>query len=128
MGLSYAVRFTGYLDEGLKYKVLDMCDVLVLPSLMEGCPAVILEAMRASKPVVATAVGGVTELVEDGITGILVPPRNAARMAEAIIQVLCDKGAAGRFGEEGNKRFKEKFTMKNMIAAHSGLYDRLMAE
>jgi glycosyltransferase involved in cell wall biosynthesis len=91
--------------------VLDAADVLVQPSRADAFPTAILEAMAASVPVVATDVGGIGELVRDGVTGTLVaaPPR-AAAFAAALAPVLEDRGLRRRLGSAGRERFEQEFT------------------
>jgi glycosyltransferase involved in cell wall biosynthesis len=79
-----AVRFAGFLDQDGVADTLRQADALVLPSFAEGVPVVLMEAMASGKPVIATQVGGVSELVEDGVSGHVVPPGDAASLAEAI--------------------------------------------
>ena len=78
--------------------VLDQLDVLVLPSWIEGLPVIVLEAMAHAKPVIATPVGGTAELVADGETGLLVPPRDPERLAEAIRSLAADPELRRRLG------------------------------
>ena len=82
-------------------------DVFALPSLFEGLPLAILEAMAAGRPVVATAVDGVPEIVEDGVTGFLVSPGDAGSLGRALVRLLQDPAAASRFGEAGRLRAQE---------------------
>ncbi|MCC7321191.1 MAG: glycosyltransferase family 4 protein [Rubellimicrobium sp.] len=95
LGLGDALRFTGYRDADFVAGALAEADVLVLPSFAEGVPVVLMEAMAARLPVVATRVGGVTELVEDGVSGHLVAPGNAALLARAILAALDAPSAMG---------------------------------
>lgn len=85
------VIFTGYIDQEFKKKMFAMCDLFVLPSLLEGCPLSILEALAAGKPIVSINVGGIPELVKQHRNGILVKPKNPEQLAEAIISILLNK-------------------------------------
>ena len=97
-GLSERVVFTGQVsDVGLYYAT---ADVFALPSQSEGSPNVVLEAMAAKLPIVATAVGGVPEILEDSETALLVPVNNPVAMAEAIARVLTETELAERIDEE----------------------------
>lgn len=125
-GIGTATVFTGCIADDEKDSILSLCDMMVLPSLSEGCPLVILEAMRVSRPVVATGVGGVEELLQDKKTGILVPPRDPGKMADAIITLLSDKGGAKRLGEEGRRVFTERFTVSKMVRSYDELYARIL--
>jgi glycosyltransferase involved in cell wall biosynthesis len=102
IGLKDRITFKGYQNQSEVAKALSRTDLLVLPSFAEGVPVVLMEAMASGKPVVATQVGGVSELVEAGRTGHLVPPGDAQALARAIRTSLSDPkwhaqaGAAGR--------------------------------
>ncbi len=85
-GLQDAIRFLGYWQD--VRVVLAACDVFVLPSVREGNPTTVLEAMAMRRPVVAAEVGGVREQIEDGVSGIIVPPRNGQRLAEGVQRIL----------------------------------------
>jgi glycosyltransferase involved in cell wall biosynthesis len=108
--------------------VLAAVNVSVLPSLSEGLSNSILESMAAGVPVVATAVGGTPELVEDGVTGYLVPPRDAAALAAAITRLLDDPTLARRLGEAGRRRVVERFSLAAMVGATERLYLGLLEE
>jgi glycosyltransferase involved in cell wall biosynthesis len=120
LGVSDRVVFTGQRDDvpGL----LAGCDVLCLPSTVEGLPLVVLEAMAQGKPVVATAVGGTPELVVDGETGLLVPPGDAGALAAALGKVLRDPELARRLGEAGRRRVLASFSLSAMTERVLGLY------
>lgn len=83
-----SVKFVGFLEEKIKRKMLCACDVFVLPSLLEGCPLSVLEAMAAGAPIVSTKVGGIPELVRHGRNGILVKPAEPMKLAEAILSLI----------------------------------------
>ena len=94
---------------------INAVDVSVLTSLVEGCSNVILESMAFSKPVVATAVGGNPELVVEGKTGFLVPPKDPEKLAQAIIKILENPKLGEYFGKNGHQRVKKYFSMEKMI-------------
>lgn len=100
--LSEIVKFIGYLSQGEVAKKVGAADVLILPSFAEGVPVVLMEAMASSVPVITTRVGGVGELVEDGVSGLTVAPGSSDDLAEAIRRLIADPelrqemGAAGR--------------------------------
>lgn len=98
--LGGAVRFLGYRNQAQVADALAVCDALVLPSFAEGVPVVLMEAMAAGRPVVATQVGGIGELVQDGISGRLVPPGDPEALAGAIHDVLDNGPAMGTAGRE----------------------------
>jgi glycosyltransferase involved in cell wall biosynthesis len=102
LGLQDRLRFLGHVaDMPQVYAALDL---LVLPSRWEGFGLVLAEAMAAGKPVVATNVGGIPEVVADGETGLLVPPAAPGELAEAIIKLLTDPARAARMAEQGRRR------------------------
>lgn len=103
-GLAGAVTFAGHVPYGPRlFALYDAHDALVLPSFTEGFPQVILEAMARGVPVVATRVGGVGRVVEDGRTGLLVPAGDAAALAEALGRVTADAGLAGSLAAAGQR-------------------------
>jgi L-malate glycosyltransferase len=101
-------------------------DVAVLASLSEGLPNAVMEAMAAGAPVVATAVGGVPELIEDGETGFLVPPANSEALAERIEYALSQTGATGMIAMRGRQFIIERFGMERMVASVERLYEEVI--
>jgi sugar transferase (PEP-CTERM/EpsH1 system associated) len=106
--------------------VMRALDVFVLPSLREGTSNTILEAMACGLPVVATGVGGNTELVCDGETGTLVPPADAVAMAAALRGYVADPGRARQHGAAGRARVEKDFSMEAMIGAYADIYDSVL--
>ena len=103
-------------DHSIDYlDYINAVDVSVLSSLVEGCSNVILESMAFGKPVVATAVGGNPELVVEGKTGFLVPPKDPEKLAWAIIKILENPELGEYFGKNGQQRVKKYFSMEKMI-------------
>jgi glycosyltransferase involved in cell wall biosynthesis len=105
--------------------LLASCDLFVLPSLYEGLPVSVLEAMASAKPVVATAVGGTDEAVEDAVTGLLVPPSDPGALAEAIRKVIADRPLAERLGAEGLRRVRREFSAESVAARTAEIYQAL---
>ncbi len=101
-------------------------DVAVLASLSEGLPNAVMEAMAAGAPVVATAVGGVPELIEDGETGFLVPPADSDALAERIEYALSQTDLTGLIAMRGRQFIIERFGMERMVAAVEKLYDEVI--
>ncbi|MFA5193511.1 MAG: glycosyltransferase, partial [Verrucomicrobiia bacterium] len=90
--------------------------VFVLPSASEASPNAIIEAMAMGLPVVATRVGGIPELVVDGITGLLVEPHNPASLAEAIVTLLTDETRRRQMGERGRQRILSHHSIQSMVS------------
>lgn len=107
--------------------ILRSLDCFVLPSLAEGISNTILEAMACGIPVVATRVGGNPELVEDGMTGRLVPQANADSMASALLGYCQDPVLARRHGHAGRHAVLQRFSLDRMVADYLSLYDGLAA-
>jgi glycosyltransferase involved in cell wall biosynthesis len=108
--------------------VLAAMDVAVLSSDYEGIPLSILEFMDAGKPIVATHVGGVPEVVEDGVHGLLVPPRNEAALAAAIGRLLRDTDAAQELGARARDRCRREFSLDGTVERLQQLYERLYSK
>ena len=106
-------------------ELIAIADVITLTSRWEGMPYVLLEAMAWSHPVVATAVNGCREIVEQGVTGYLVPNNDVKSWANSVIKLLADAKKSSEMGQCGNLRLKEKFSLEKMIEQTEGLYDRL---
>lgn len=101
-------------------------DLFVLPSLWEGLPNVVLEAMAARRAVVATRVDGTPEAAVDGETALLVPPADPGALARAMETLLRDAGMRRAFGEAGRRRVEKEFTMSRMVAETQQLYRRVV--
>ena len=107
--------------------LLSAMDIFVLPSCSrEGLGISIIEAMAAEKPVVATDIGGIPEVVKNGETGFLVLSRNSEALAQAIIELLRNPKKANTMGKKGRIRFQEKFTNKRMLSEVENLYVALL--
>jgi glycosyltransferase involved in cell wall biosynthesis len=124
LGLSDCVTFLGWQAD--LAPVFSRWDIFVQPSLEEGLGISLLEAMAAGLPVVATAVGGVPEVVEDGRTGFLVPPREPAALADRVRCLLLDAERRRVMGAAGRARVRENFSVDRMVAAIAEIYDELL--
>ncbi len=113
LGVEQACRFVGGSDAVADFYAA--ADIVVLPSLSEGFPFVLLEALAMSRPVVATRVNGVPEIIEDGRTGLLVPPRDPQALETAIRRLLLDPAKAAHMGRAGRTRVAQRFTVEKMI-------------
>ncbi|MHB1162292.1 MAG: glycosyltransferase family 4 protein [Chloroflexota bacterium] len=123
LGLSDNVLFTGVRDD--VPSVMQAADLFVMASLWEGFGLVFLEAMAAASPVVATNVSAIPEVVQDGTTGLLVPPRDPRALAEAMLTLLTDPDRARQMGRAGLLRLKEQFTEDKMVESVEQLYSQL---
>jgi glycosyltransferase involved in cell wall biosynthesis len=101
-------------------------DVAVSSSYFEGSPLAVMEYMATGKPIVATAVGGVPDLLEDGVHGLLVPPGDPRALADAVLRLLREPATARRLGEQARARQLTEFTMDAMVRRFEELYDELL--
>lgn len=121
-----AVTFTGRRDD--VPAVTAALDVAVLPSYREAQGLSILEAMALARPVVASAVGGIPEMIDHGRTGLLVPPREPGFLARAITRVLTDHPFADTIGKAGRDLVHERFCAELMVRAIESIYDEAVAD
>ncbi len=125
-GLRASVRFLGHRED--VPNLIAASDLLVLPSLYEGLPNVVLEAMRFRKPVVATAAPGTIEVVADNETGLIVPMKNPTALAKAIRHVIEDRALATRLGQAGRARAERAFRADVMVERFAAMYERIAVE
>jgi glycosyltransferase involved in cell wall biosynthesis len=123
-GLGERIRFLGW--RGDLDRIYADLDVVVLTSANEGSPVSLIEAMASARPVVATGVGGVPDLVEHGVNGLVVPPRDPAAVAEAINALLADGPRRRAMGEAGRKRVRDAFGVDRLVADVDRLYSELV--
>jgi glycosyltransferase involved in cell wall biosynthesis len=120
VGIAGRSVFLGYQPDARS--IMSMLDVLVVPSVSEGTPLVVLEAMAAGVPVVASAVGGIPEQVHHGCEGLLVPPCDPAALARAIQELLCDPDLAHRLGKAGEIRVSSAYSAEAMLRSTLRIY------
>lgn len=125
LGISDRVRFVGHRDDTFDF--MRAMDIFVLPSLHEGIPMVILEAMALGRPVVASRVGGIPEVITDSVHGLLVPAGDSHAMAEACEKFLTNQKLADACGRAGRTRVEEKFSSRAMGEKVANLYRELVA-
>ncbi len=124
LSLEKKVTFTGNRDD--IPEVLAGINLFVLSSVSEGFGRAAAEAMACGKPVVATKTGGLSEVVEDGITGILVSPRDPDELANAIVSLLNDKEKRDKIGAAGRKRVEELFTIETNVKHTMDMYMKVL--
>ena len=105
-------------------EILASCDIAVLPSLAEGLPNAVLEYMAAGLPVVASALGGNLEVIQDGLTGLLVPPEDAGSLAAALLRLLEDEYLAELLAKAGREHVTSRFSFDRLVAETENLYVR----
>ncbi|OGL46280.1 MAG: hypothetical protein A2161_14915 [Candidatus Schekmanbacteria bacterium RBG_13_48_7] len=120
LGILSNVRFTGYRKDAKS--IINIFDIFTLPSHLEGLGTSLLDAMLRGKPVVATSVGGIPEVVLNAKTGILVPPKNPDELGNAIIELLKNSELRKTMGQEGKKRVLEKFSAEQMVSETQSVY------
>src|SRR2546426_674387 len=126
LGIGLRVVFLGARED--VPECLAAFDLFVLPSLNEGMGRVLLEAMAVGCPVIATRVGGIPDIVADGATGLLVPPRNERALAEAILTLLRDRSRRAAYGEAARRHVDGRFDVETMVRSVEGLYDEVWRE
>jgi glycosyltransferase involved in cell wall biosynthesis len=126
LGLEKNVIFTGQRAD--IPEVLAVSDIFVLPTLTEALPTVLAEAMAARKPIIASRVGGVPEMVEDNRNGLLLPPAQPEKLAEAVNSLLDDPARAASMGKDGAAMAAEKFDIDRQCRQLEACYSELAAE
>lgn len=107
-------------------EILACCDIAVLPSRAEGLPNAVLEYMAAGLPTIVSRVGGNAELVEDGVTGLLVPPEDSTALSAALLNVLRDPGLAQRMAQSGHEFAIQNFSFEKLVSEVDALYTELL--
>jgi glycosyltransferase involved in cell wall biosynthesis len=125
LGVGDAVRLVGHRPDARA--LLDAADVYALPSLAEAMPMALLEAMDVGLPAVGTSIIGTAEVLEDGATGLLVPPRDPGALGEALIRVLGDPALRSTFGAAARRRYETRYTARRMAEETVQVYDEALA-
>jgi colanic acid/amylovoran biosynthesis glycosyltransferase len=112
-GLNEHVNFVGYQSQAEVQRHIQQSDVFVMSSFAEGIPVVLMEAMAAGLPVVATQIAGISELVENGVNGYLVPPGDAVTLAEHIAKLLADHQLRNQLGAAGRVKVQQDFNIEH---------------
>ena len=123
-GLSDRVQAPGFRDD--LQRMLGCFDLVVHPAEMEGLGVALLQAAAAGVPVVASAVGGIPEIVRDGVNGILVPPKDVAALTRAITQLLADPARARALGDHGRELARREFSIDAMVEGNLRVYRELL--
>ncbi|MGE3275485.1 MAG: glycosyltransferase [Vicinamibacterales bacterium] len=119
-GLGDRVRFLGPRDD--IPEVLAAADIFVLPSRTESLPNAVLEAMAAGLPVVASAVGGLVDVIDDGRSGLLVPADNPPVLADRLVRLMDDASLGARLGEAARREVRDRYSFDRMVDAFDRLY------
>lgn len=125
LGIGSHVHFLG--ERSPVAPLLRAFDVFVISSVIEGMPNALLEALALERPVAATRVGGIPEIVTHGESGLLVPPSDPAAMAEAILRLLDDPGTAAAYGAAGRRTVEARYGIDTMVGRFTALYEEMAA-
>lgn len=124
LGLENQFRFLGYRSD--MHQVIAALDVYVLPSLWEGLPLALLEALAMNKLIVCTRVGGNPEIVTEGVNGLVVEPGNVDALSSALVRALDDRALQASASNHNRNTFERQFSEPAMVAAHERLYHQLL--
>jgi glycosyltransferase involved in cell wall biosynthesis len=127
LGIADAVKFTGWVGPSGKRALLESAAALALPSYQDGIPMSLLEAMAAGVPVIASRLGGVTDVVVDGLSGFLVAPGDKATLARTLRRVLLDRDLAARVGAAGRESVRRRHAPERTLQILEGIYRNLGA-
>jgi len=125
LGLEGKVHFLGEQKEAIR--LMALFNVFVLTSLWEGLPYSLMEAAALAKPVVATAVDGITELISNGRTGLLIPPGNPEELVAAVLELFGDKEKALKMGSELRRDIESRYSLSRMVQETQSLYLKLLS-
>lgn len=126
LGLNKQVSLLGHVDRAQLVSLYQNAALFVLPSHYEGLPTVLLEAMASGSPVVATKISGCIDVIQDYENGILVPPRDPARMADAIITVLSNPDLCRTLGKNARDTINAKYTWDSIAGMYEEIYKRIL--
>jgi len=126
LNIERKIIFTGFRND-IK-EILSSLDIFVLPSILEGQPIVLLEAMAMAKPVVVSNIQGVDETIVNGVSGVSVPSGNHVALSQAITSLLKDRVKAQTMGQEARKVIEERFKLQDKIIQHEKLYQQMFLD
>lgn len=125
LGVAARVHFLGFRRDA--YNFIAHCDALLMPSLHEGLPYTLLEAMALATPAIASRVGGLAEVVQDEVTGLLFTPGNATALADAIRRLIADPSLRARLGDEAQRVQRAKYSLESMASSYLDVYREVFA-
>jgi glycosyltransferase involved in cell wall biosynthesis len=125
-GLERRIIFTGFRDD--IPDILSTIDISVLPSLSEGLSNSVLESMAAGKATISTDVGGIAEAMQDGVSGLLIPPASVPAIVRAVERLLADRELTARLGAEARRLVFERYSIPRMVESTERLYAQLLAQ
>jgi len=125
-GLNEYVRFTGFIDPMSVSHVLSRATAFVFPSLKEGMPKAVLEAMACGLPIIASSISGIDEFVKDKYNGLLVPPRNPSVLAETIMNVISDKRLTTKLGVNARKTVETNHNWNTILNVLDSIYEEAL--
>ncbi|MEB3830097.1 glycosyltransferase family 4 protein [Phormidium sp. CCY1219] len=126
LGIAEQTHFLGYVHQPRLSAVVSEFDIFAFPTFGEGFGLVLLEAMAVSKPVVASNVMAIPEIVIDGKTGLLVPPDNADALAQALLKLIENPSLCQQFGIAGRQRLEQEFTVERMVQKTIAVYEEVL--
>jgi glycosyltransferase involved in cell wall biosynthesis len=126
LGLDGRLVFTGWRNDAVD--LMQLFDCFVSTSNFEGLPMVLLEAMASAKPIVATAVGGVPEVIEDDFNGFTLKSRDPQEVSNTLIRVMNDPAMLRRLGANSRARYEERYTAQAMAAAYQQIYEEFLEQ
>jgi glycosyltransferase involved in cell wall biosynthesis len=127
-GIAHLVDITGPKFDADKFDELAKADIFVLPSFNECVPLTILEAMQFGLPVVATCVGGIPDILQDGVNGLLVPPGSVKELTTRLKQLLVNKAERIQMGYSARERFMQQFTISKFYEGLTGIFEQVLHE
>jgi len=124
LDIEQAVRLIGFRSD--IPALLSLADIFVLPSLTEGLPISMLEAMSAGLPVVVTRVGGISEVIEDGKNGVIVPPSDADALGSAVLRLLSNSEIREKLGASARALVEKEYNLDTMGKKYNDLFHKLI--
>lgn len=124
LGIAEKVTFTGFRED--LDNILGCLDILIHPALMEGLGVSLLQAAAAGVPIVGTRVGGIPEIVLDGVNGLLIPPSDASSITDAVKKIIGNRDLAGQMADAGRKITKDHFSIEAMVEGNLQVYREIM--